>query len=556
MKKILFLLVSIFLIMNFMVGCNNKNLSKPNDIKEFTFFGAITGRELNKTNVIQSIIAEKIGAKCTEKWLTNQTAEEAIGMMIASDEYPDFVSASTGHAQMLKANAYIPIDLYWDKYPNIKNFLTEAQWNKVRSKDGHIYIIPQFGITNGKDTRKIHNDQAFWIQTRVLKWAGYPVIKTLDQYFDLIERYLKAHPINQNGTENIGFEILCEDWKYYCLENPPFFLDGYPNDGCCIVDPETQTALDYNTTDTAKQYFNKLNTLYKKGIVDPECFTLNYQQYIQKLSQGRVLGMVDQYWNFRQADDAIKAQKLYDCTYVPLGITITEDVVEKYHTKSTLDVSNGLGITKSCKDIDGALKFINDLLSEEIQTLRFWGQKDVDYLVDEKGFFYRTEEMRRNAVDIDYRASHLCFYSYFPRLEGMSLDGINTWSPEDQQNEFLDGLIPEIKECLDAYGAKTYIEMLNPATENAPWFPMWSYSNTFTSETDYGRAKIQMDEIKQEYLPKVIMAEDFELAWEEYMNMYNEKVDIEAYLNELTAEVKRRIKIENDTDYTKPTPYF
>lgn len=117
----------------------------------------------------------------------------------------------------------------------------------------------------------------------------------------------------------------------------------------------------------------------------------------------------------------------------------------------------------------------------------------------------------------------------------------------DQPNEFLDGLIPEIKECLDAYGAETYIEMLNPATENAPWFPMWSYSNTFTSETDYGRAKIQMDEIKQEYLPKVIMAEDFELAWEEYMNMYNKKVDIEAYLNELTAEVKRRIKIENDT---------
>ena len=47
------------------------------------------------------------------------------------------------------------------------------------------------------------------------------------------------------------------------------FLDGYPNDGSCMVDPETQKVMDYNTTDTAKAYFGKLNEEYKKGIVDP-----------------------------------------------------------------------------------------------------------------------------------------------------------------------------------------------------------------------------------------------------------------------------------------------
>ena len=49
--------------------------------------------------------------------------------------------------------------------------------------------------------------------------------------------------------------ILCDDWRYFCLENPPQFLSGYPNDGCCMVDPDTLTVMDYNVTETAKAYF-------------------------------------------------------------------------------------------------------------------------------------------------------------------------------------------------------------------------------------------------------------------------------------------------------------
>ena len=51
--------------------------------------------------------------------------------------------------------------------------------------------------------------------------------------------------------ENIPYTILCEDWRYFCLENAPQFLDGYPNDGSCMVDPDTKKVLDYNTSDTA-----------------------------------------------------------------------------------------------------------------------------------------------------------------------------------------------------------------------------------------------------------------------------------------------------------------
>lgn len=512
-------------------------------IKEFTAFHAVPGKELEPNNVVQDLIAEKIGAKCKETWLTGQTAEEAVGVLIAGCEYPDFLTASTGHSQMMEAGAYIPLDEYWEDYPNVKNYLTESEWNKVRAADGHVYIMPQFGIINEYDTGTTHWGQAFWIQVRVLKWAGYPKIETLDEYFRLIKDYIAANPDMEDGTPNIAYTILCEDWRYYCLENVPFFLDGYPNDGCVIVDPETYEAIDYNTTDTAKRYFNKLNEEFKNGYVDPESFTQSYDQYIAKLSTGRVLGMVDQLWNFNDAVNALKTQGLNDCIYVPLGITIDKGITDRYHTAAALDVSNGLGITVSCKDIPGAMKFLNDILSVEIQTLRFWGIEGVDYMTGDDGLYFRNEDMRKNAVDATYKVANLCEYSYFPRHEGMNLDGINAWSPDCQPAEFFEGLEPEVKECLQAYGAETYVEMLSPSQENEPWFPMWSYSNNMTSETPGGAAWAAMEEVKHEYLPKVCMASDFEAAWKEYLEVYHSRVDVDAFLSEISDEVQRRIAV-------------
>ncbi|CUH92291.1 extracellular solute-binding protein [Herbinix luporum] len=558
----LILVVTVFAAL--FVGCGKKqqkstdkgkvsdetNDQKDNGKKEekvFTAFHAVPGTEVPDDNRMLRKIAEKIGAWAKVTWLTGQTADERIGIMIAGGEYPDLITGSTGTPSLIEANALIAIDEYWDNYPNIKNYLSEADWNKVRHSDGHIYLIPQFGIIKGKEMATEHWDEAFWIQKKVLIWANFPQIKTMDQYFDLIEDYMKEHPTTADGQETVGFTMSTEDWRYFGVENPPLFLTGYPNDGACIIDPETITAIDYNTIPEAYQYYKKMNEAYNRNLVHPETYTMSYDQYISLLSTGRVLGTLDQFWNFNTAVEALEAQGKFEDTYVPLPITIDGERVDRWHSPAALDVSNGLSITKSCKDIEGALQFINDLLDDEITKMIYWGEEGVDYMVDENGVFYRTEEQRSNIRNTDWVTQNMVSsaYAYFPHYEGLFDDGINAIDPNQQPGEYYDSLEPVEKELLDGYGYKTFLEFLSPSLPNEPWYPMWSYTNTWTTDTDYGKARAKITELKHEYLPRAMMAspEEFEDIWEEYMEVYRTEVDIDAYLDELTAEARRRAEL-------------
>ncbi len=526
-------------------GCGKNAWKKENDIKEFTAFIAVQGKEIPEDNRMMNRIAEKTGAKAAIRFLTGQTALEKIESMIQQESYPDFLDGGDATLQLLEAGAYIPLDEYLDDYPNLKNYLSKGQWNQMRREDGHIYFIPQFGIVRGEDMNMLHSGEAFWIQKRVLAWAGYPQIHTLDEYFGLIEAYMEANPVNDDGTKNTGFQILCDDWRYFCLENPPQFLAGYPNDGCAIVDPVTQKASVYDTIPEAKQYYQKLNEVYNKGLIESDTFLMSYDQYMEKISTGTVLGMVDQYWEFMGASDILYGKGMDDRTYVPLGIVANDGITDAYRSSSALNTGNGIGISVDCQDVEGALQFLNDLLDKDVQIMRTWGEEGVDYEVNDDGIFYRTEEQRANASDQEWINRNLCSYYYFPHYEGMAEDGKNALEPDQQPDEYYETLGEVDREILDAYGYEKWTDFLTPVKENPPWFALYTAENNWAEDTDYGKAKQKMEEVKRKWLPQVIMVskEEFEQTWDAYMDEYYREVDVDAYEAELTREVQRRVAL-------------
>ena len=140
-KRMLSALLVVAMAATMFAGCGNKGGSNSStqggkaandgDIKEFTAFFAVPGSEINDDNEVQQIIAEKTGVKVKETWLTGQTAEEAIGTLVAGDEYPDFICGGNGMPQLYDAGALVALDDYIDKYPNIKNYFTEQEKNPL-----------------------------------------------------------------------------------------------------------------------------------------------------------------------------------------------------------------------------------------------------------------------------------------------------------------------------------------------------------------------------------------------------------------------------------------
>ncbi len=540
-------------------GINVPSESRPpasDGITTFTFFGVKPRQEINDNNEVRELIAAKTGVRVMESWLSSQSGqseEEGVESLIAAGNLPDMIDGGDGCPMLYEEGLLVPWDEYLESgdYPNLSAYYTPEEWDLFRREDGHIYWCNVFQKTKGATTVTTHNDEAFWIQARVLEWAHYPRIKTMDEYFDLLERYYNAHPTDTDPEGNerklIAYTSLCEKGKLFCIENAPLFLDGYPNDGTVIVDyttdPENPKIEDYNTTPTAKRYFERLNEEYQKGYLDPEFATQNYDEYLAKIADGVVLGMCDQYWNFMETVDIQRQLGLDEmgCGYIPLGLTIERGMENRWHTYGdTLNVSSGIAVTTACQDPALAFSFLDAMLDQEIHNLRFWGVEGVDYLVDENGLFYRTEEIRDMVGDDSYRKRHLCAYAYMPQYGGTSDDGINANFPGEQPSEFHDSLPGPVAACFEKYGVHTYPEMIGSVVEEKqPWFPMWSYSNGMTRATKGGAAWEKINEFKLQYLPLLVMSDDFESEWERYIEAYN-ACDPQDFLDEMQEELNRR----------------
>jgi putative aldouronate transport system substrate-binding protein len=71
---------------------------------------------------------------------------------------------------------------------------------------------------------------------------------------------------------------------------------------------------------------------------------------------------------------------------------------------------------------------------------------------------------------------------------------------------------------------------------------MWSFTNTITTETPGGLAWEKMEETKHQYLPSVVIAEDFDAAWAEYMEAYK-AAKPEDFFAEMQEAVYARIEL-------------
>ncbi|MBO9600862.1 MAG: ABC transporter substrate-binding protein [Cohnella sp.] len=518
---------------------SSSSSSAETKVEPFTIslFTAATGPIPTDDNLIYKEIKEQLGVTLKEEYLVGDI-EQKLGVMIAGGDYPDLITANT---KLTAAKAVIPLeDLIEQHAPNIKKHY-EKVWNQLKDpEDGHIYWMPNYGVYQGEFMSTDYYGPAFFIQKAVLKEFGYPKFKTLDEYFKLIEDYAAKYP-EIDGQKTIGFTALAFDWRDWGLRNAPQHLAGHPNDGGVLVDPVTNVATLYSANDVSKPYYQKLNEINAKGLMDKEAFAQNYDQFLAKISSGRVLGMFDQRWNFGQAHDSLVSQGKFDRTYVGFPLVYNPNDTDYYLDRPPINLGNGFGITVNAKDPEKIIKFIDTLLSEKWQKRLNWGQEGIDYLVGDNGLFYRTPEMRKQQEDVTWKQKHRAesLWGYMPKLEGRYPDG-NAEGAGNQPEEFFANLKDIDKEVLSAYGHKTWTEFFSSPPENRISYPAWNIDLIEGSAAKVANQK--MKDLDFKFLPKAILSkpENFESVWGDYVKEMG-KVDTNAYLDRVNEQLKWRV---------------
>ncbi|MCZ8520867.1 MULTISPECIES: extracellular solute-binding protein [Paenibacillus] len=499
----------------------------------FSYFVFTPGDNVPESTKIGDLIEKKTGVKIKYELLVGEK-EQKLGVMIAGGDYPDLINSDMT-TKMVDAKALIPLEELIEKHaPNIKR-VYGPYWERLKSSDGHIYSLPPVAPT-GTPSKGI--SAAFWIQKEVLKEAGFPKITTFEQYVDILKAYYKKHP-QIDGADTVPFEILTYDWRNFTLTTAMQFLAGGPNDSRAMVKPGTSELTFYQTDEKiTKRYYEKLNEMYNEGMIDKEAFVMNYEQYLAKLSSGRVLGMFDQKWQFQQALDSLKQQGKENRMFVPLQLTFDESIKADYLDVPGLNYNTGFSITVNCKDPVRAIQYADFMASDEGQILRNWGVKGEDFKVSDKGRFYRDEELRKHFQDpkngLKLNGNIMFFW---PGSSGTMPDG-NNYEIYRQPEEIAAGYDELDKEILKVYGAATYEDTFNPPNMQRKYFPLWSIELS-------DKAKVfdqKIGDLNKKFPPQMVVAKskaDFEKSWSEYVQSVN-KLDVSGWMGELSAKVKER----------------
>jgi len=492
-------------------------------------------------------ITELTGVTIKQEFPVGDLAQK-VGLMIASNEYPDLIYTSGAEQnQLIAAGAYVKLDEYIEKFgANVKNLYgDDLKRLRYTPEDPHIYYLGCYGV--GAERWK--PNMGFWIQHAVVKDQGYPKLKTLEDAENVLKAYKAKYP-TINGQPTIGLTTIADDWRWQCAPgNMSAFVTGKTDDGNWYVDPDTYEATFRFYLPDHKIYYQWLNHMNAIGLLDPEAFVQKYDQYVAKLSSGRVLATNDQDWEVQDALRAIRDAGNYERSYGVYPIQADESYVCADFQNWGYSGGEGVAISSSCKDPERAFRFLDWMCSNEALVLRYWGIEGEHYIIkDGKRFIPDEIWDQRNNNENFAKETGIGAYTYpFPEKGDGAKDSTGQYytvnTPEQLQKNYLD----IEKEVLAGYGVKMWKD-LYPQADVLPksaWGQAWQIP--FAADSELAIIVNKCLDIMKTSIPEAVLAKpnEFDSVWEKTMKEL-EDAGVQKANEEFTKLVKARIELWNN----------
>lgn len=508
----------------------------------FTFYSA-DGLEDTWTDPVAQMITEKTGVTLKMDYPADSN-DNRIELMVATGEYPDFVFAKGSVSTLIRNDALIDMSDLIDEYgPNIKKLYGDEYENlRYSSEDPSIYQL----CSDKVQEETLETSGTAQLQWAVLQENQYRVPYTLEEYTQMIRDYMEKYPMI-NGKPAIGISIVCSDWHWYTmLSNPSGYMNGSADNGQWIVDDEKQEVYYKHAADGQKEYYKWLNEMYNEGILDPEFATQTHEDFVLKVAEGRVLGLLDEEWDYTGAEISLRADGQEEHTYAGLPVTIDRSVKCPSLKQQNLAVGWGIGITKSCKDPVRAVRFLDWLCSDEAQILLNWGIEDVDYYYDENGKRCITEEdLEASRKDTNYsERTGVGFRVYpYPSYGNQSVDSTGNSYSKSSREMVKEGYDEMEKEALKAWNVDMLTDIFPQKEEFSKdaYSPLWA----LTLPDELEKMLVALDNVSWKGLIECVVspADDFDAKWDELQQNLKD-AGLEKADREMTAllrdEISRR----------------
>lgn len=508
-------------------GCGSKQeapssktdeaVSTEAEVKELTFYNA-DGQEDPWTDPVAQAITAATGIKLKTDYPVSSD-DEKIALMIAEQNYPDMIFAKGDAASLVEAGALIDMtDLIEEYGPNIKKMYGEEFEKLKYSKDDEaIYQLSSYSV--GGEVYK-HSGTA-QVQWDVLKANDYKLPESLEEYEAMLKAYLAENPTTEDGLSTIGISLSAADWHWMItLGNPAGYIaDGAPDNGQWLIDEDYNASYKF-TSEKEREYFKWLNRMYNEGILDPEFATQTHEDYIAKISSGRVLSLLDTDWDYSDGEKVLKADNKYGKTYAGIPLTMDADTKCPSLMYQGLTTGYGIGITTACEDPVAAIKYLDFICSDEGQVLVQWGIEGVNYEIDENGHRYRTqEEIDYANSDKDYaKKTGVGFHNYpFPSYGNGIVDATGSTYTTGSKEAVIAEYDAEQKAACEAWGVELLIDVFPQADEfeTPKYSAIWAY----TKPMEFDVIANQLDEIAWPALISCIISpeEEFDAVYDDML---------------------------------------
>ncbi len=543
-----------------MAACSsNEDVSKDDDNQEvdvetstepitFTLFSADNNPSWDgmKSPVGQKIL-EKTGVTLEADFALGDP-KERIALFAASGNYPDFILPKGDGDLLVDAGAMLDLtDLIEEHAPNIKkvygDYLKRMRWSE---DDESIYYLGTAAV----DEEYWSPGNGFWLQHAVVEELGYPEIRTVKDFENAIREYYERHP-EIDGQPTIPLSLIADDWRMLIsVTNPAFFSTGGSDDGEWFIDEETQEAVFHYRRPEEKEYFKWLNHMNAEGLLDPESFVQQYDQYISKISSGRVLGLIDADWQISDAQRALREDGKFERMHGIYPVTLSEEFKHANFQDAGYLAGWGIGISVDNPDPVRAIKFLDWMASEEAQILNNWGIEGEHYTIDENGNRYISPEEREARLsDSEYnrRTGIDVFKAYGPHYGNGVLDSTGQPFTVNTPEQLTENYTEKEKEVLANYGVERWGELYPQADEFPvkPWGAGWQIN--WDSGSDIALTFQRAQDIMFQRVPEAILAkpEEFDEVWAEFMNDLD-RIGVEEMEQEYNELLQQKIRLWND----------